>query len=63
MLSCQKATELMSMQVEEPLSTRQNLALNLHLTMCRGCRAFKKQVNMIHEACRLFPDHLFKDSL
>lgn len=63
MLSCQRATELMSMKVEKPLSTGQNLALGLHLTMCRGCRSFQKQMQTIHEACKIFPDHLFKDPL
>ena len=63
MLSCQKATELMSMQVEQQLPAGKRLSLAFHLTMCKGCRSFQKQMQTIHEACKLFPDHLFKDSL
>lgn len=63
MLSCQRSTELMSMQVEKRLSATQNIGLAIHLTACKGCRNFQKQMKTIHQACKLLPEQLFKDPL
>ena len=61
MLSCQKATELISMQVEQRLPTSKRLSLAFHLGMCKGCRNFQKQIQILHEACHLLPERLFQD--
>jgi hypothetical protein len=61
MLSCHKATELMSLQVEESLPASKKLSLTFHLAMCGGCRNFQKQMQILHHACQLFPEKWFQD--
>jgi hypothetical protein len=63
MLSCQKATELMSMQVEKKLPANKRLSLAFHLTMCKGCKNFQKQMQLMHDACNLLPEKLFQNNL
>jgi predicted anti-sigma-YlaC factor YlaD len=60
MLSCRKATELMSMQVEKKLPANKKLSLVFHVSMCKACRNFQKQMQILHEACQLLPENLFK---
>lgn len=54
MMSCQQATRLMSESKERPLTTKEKLALQMHLMMCSGCRNFDKQINFIRSATRAF---------
>lgn len=44
MLSCQRATELLSQAQEEPLSWSTRLSLRFHVSMCSGCRQFGRQM-------------------
>lgn len=52
MMTCKQAAMLMSTGVldEAPLRTR--LALRLHLSMCRHCRAFKRQIESLAKVGR-----------
>ncbi len=43
MISCKRATELLSQQMEEKLSLKEEFALKLHLFICEFCEQFKKQ--------------------
>lgn len=47
MISCRKATRLMSDQQERTLSNFERLSLNLHTAMCSACRHFGKQMTLL----------------
>ncbi len=47
MLSCEKATLLISVKSFRKLSVTENVQLCLHLKSCSACRHFKKQNNII----------------
>ncbi|MFP2767960.1 zf-HC2 domain-containing protein [Oceanisphaera sp. KMM 10153] len=60
MLSCHKATQLMSESQERPLGTTEKLSLALHTMMCKGCRNFERQLPVIRSLARAYadkPDH------
>ena len=50
MLSCKQAVEFMSMERDGMLAER--LALAFHLTTCRGCRNYRKQLAFMHVVCQ-----------
>jgi Mn-dependent DtxR family transcriptional regulator len=52
MLNCEKASQLASRAMDEKLSFRQNMALKLHLLLCRSCSNFTQQLNFLREAAR-----------
>lgn len=47
MLSCFKATQLISLSNERPLAFKEKAALRIHLLMCSACRNFKKNSAML----------------
>jgi len=51
-LNCKDASRLQSHAYERKLSARELIALKLHLLICKGCRGFAQQLNLIHQACR-----------
>lgn len=53
MISCKKATELVSKSMDEKLSLKEEFELKLHLFICEFCEAFKNQVNLIRNAFKL----------
>jgi len=46
--SCQKAAELLSQSLDEPLDLLDKLRLQVHLGMCGNCRHVEEQLNLIH---------------
>ena len=42
MLSCFKATQLISLSNERPLAFKEKAALRMHLLVCSACRNFEK---------------------
>lgn len=52
MLTCKKATQLMSQQLDRPLSRMETLSLRFHLLMCHGCRNFEDQMAFLRNACK-----------
>ena len=52
MLSCRKATQLLSKQMDDPLSPWEKIQLNFHLIACWCCRRFQKQLLVLREAVR-----------
>jgi len=47
--SCQKAAELLSQALDEPLDMVDKLRLRMHLSMCGNCRNVEEQLHMIHK--------------
>ena len=54
MLKCKQATMLMSESQERSLSVGERLALKVHLSMCRGCRNFDRQLPVLRGIARRF---------
>lgn len=52
MISCRKASELISLSMDRPLALRERLALGLHLCACSMCRAYRRQAAFIRAATR-----------
>lgn len=52
MISCRKASELISLSMDRPLAPRERLALGLHLCACSMCRAYRRQAAFIRAAAR-----------
>jgi predicted anti-sigma-YlaC factor YlaD len=49
MNSCRKMTELMSQQLDRPLSVSERIGLRFHLMMCRGCRNFSRNMAQLRQ--------------
>lgn len=56
MLSCYKATQLISLSHESPLMFRQHMALRMHLLLCSACRNFSKNSVALGMAMKKFRD-------
>ena len=50
MISCKKASELISKSMEEQLSVREGVSLKVHLFVCEFCEQFKKQIETLRTA-------------
>ncbi len=44
MISCKKATEFISLSMDQPLGIRDSVALRTHLLVCSLCRNFQKNL-------------------
>ena len=56
MLSCYKATQLISLSHEGPLMFKQRMALRMHLLLCSACRNFSKNSAALGMAMKKFRD-------
>ena len=54
MLSCKEATHLMSEALDRKLSAAERVQLELHNTICKGCRNFKEQMRFLREASKRY---------
>ncbi|GGB51283.1 hypothetical protein GCM10011502_25500 [Oceanisphaera marina] len=54
MLSCHKATRLMSEGQDRPLSKFERMSLAMHTVMCNGCRQFERQLPVIRSLANTF---------
>ena len=55
MISCKRASELISKQMDEPLSLQEAVSLKMHLFLCEFCEQFRKQLELISKGTqRLF---------
>jgi hypothetical protein len=48
--TCQDATRLLSESMDRTLPRRTRIALTVHLLICRGCRAYRRQLQRIRGA-------------
>lgn len=56
MLTCKETSLLLSQAQERSLSRTERLALRLHLLLCKGCRNFRAQLDVLRIAIRRFRD-------
>jgi len=57
-LNCKGASRLQSEALDHPLSLSQRLGLRIHLLLCKWCRRYGKQINLLHSAARDHPEQL-----
>lgn len=55
MISCRRATELLSQEMDRRLGWRERLALYLHLRICAGCRRAQAQFGFLRRALSRHP--------
>ena len=56
MISCKRATELLSQKMDQKLSLWQRFVLRFHLLMCSACRRFGVQMGDLRIFSRRFVD-------
>ncbi|MEO6231554.1 MAG: hypothetical protein ABJB11_03135 [Ferruginibacter sp.] len=56
-LSCKRATYLISLKEEGKLSFRQRMQLRTHLSICSMCKKFEKQTAFISGNAKHSPQH------
>jgi len=56
--SCSEAARLISDSQEHPLPWLARVGLNMHLAICRHCRRYRRQVQLMRTLLREYPDHL-----
>jgi len=55
-LSCRQAAHLISQRQDRELSLGERAALQIHVAICRGCRAFSGQIDCLRRALRRLSD-------
>ena len=58
MLNCRDASRLTSEDLDHPLSWSKRLALKLHLSMCRYCKRYARQLSFLHQIIDLGGEEL-----
>ncbi|QSX33293.1 zf-HC2 domain-containing protein [Shewanella avicenniae] len=51
-ITCKKATQLLSEQLERPLGFGEKVSLKCHLFVCRGCTNFGEQMTVLRKISR-----------
>ena len=54
MLSCKEVTKLVSENLDRDLPLWRRIGLRLHVTMCKGCSAYRRQIESLN---KLVSDH------
>ena len=57
MISCRKASKLMSQKFDQPLNLNQELRLRVHLMICKSCPKLHQQFEILHQAGQHFTQH------
>ena len=52
MISCKKAVDLLSKQMDEPLTESEKKSLQIHLYICEFCEQFRKHLEKIRAGVR-----------
>ena len=58
MISCKRASELISQAEEVPLGRWRTFQLRLHLLVCSMCRRFRRQVHLLQRASNACEDEI-----
>jgi len=57
MISCRRASELMSQQLERKLKLGEKLRLHAHLLICKSCPHTLQQFEILRQASKKFAEH------
>lgn len=49
-ISCQEASQLVSRQIDQPLSLMDSMRLRAHLLVCKACPIVHRKLKAIHQA-------------
>lgn len=52
MLNCKEITHLLSDAQDRKLGWHERMRLRVHLSFCRGCRNFGRQLSILRAACK-----------
>ncbi len=58
MMNCIEATRLISDAQEQAPSTRDRLALQVHLLLCKGCKNFSLQIPFLRRTMRAYSERV-----
>lgn len=56
--TCKEVARLTSEGRDHPLPLGMRLRLGLHRSFCQWCDRYAKQLDLVHEASRRFPEHV-----
>ena len=56
--TCKEVARLTSEGRDHPLPLGMRLRLGLHRSFCQWCARYAKQLDLVHEASHLFPEHV-----
>lgn len=56
MLNCRDATRLMSEAQEHTLTVPQRMSLKMHTLMCKGCKNFETQMDVLRKISKSYVD-------
>jgi hypothetical protein len=56
--TCKEVARLTSEGRDHPLPVGTRLRLGLHRSFCQWCARYAKQLDLVHEAAHLFPEHV-----
>ncbi len=62
MISCRRASELMSQQLDRKLSLGEKLRLHTHLMICKSCPQTLQQFEILRMASKQFGEHVSKQA-
>ena len=60
-LRCDHAARLLSGQCDHPLTQSEKIALRLHVSFCRSCRRYEKQLRFFRHLFSDLRERLFTD--
>jgi predicted anti-sigma-YlaC factor YlaD len=63
MLSCEEVTRLLSDSMDRRLPLRQQVAVRMHLFMCKLCSRYRRQLLFLREAMRRYAEDLEQGKL
>ena len=52
MITCRRATELISKELDTELPLAQRVGLEIHSLVCSGCRRYRRQLSAVDNAVR-----------
>ena len=52
LLSCKKASQIISQSLDKKLTAKERFSLNLHLVICKYCKRFSQQMQSIRVALK-----------
>jgi len=52
MITCRRATELISKELDTELPLAQRVGLEIHSLVCSGCRRYRRQLSTVDNAVR-----------
>lgn len=56
LFNCREATKLISKSQHQKLSTYDQLSLNFHMSLCKYCKSFQKDLNYVKQRLTLIDE-------